>query len=95
MHVCGCLRIHIYHATVGRNRGVSRRPPFVLSHRGDQVSVCACACVRVCVTLLAEKRKRSWEFFFFFFFFFFTKYTTYSSEGEKTTEYTKTKQQGE
>ena len=28
-------------------------------------------------------------------FLFFTKYTTYSSEGEKTTEYTITKQQGE
>ena len=30
-----------------------------------------------------------------FLFLFFTTYTTYSSEGEKTTEYTITKQQGE
>ena len=43
-------------------------------------STCMIHLLRTCISL---------------FFIFFTKYTTYSSEGEKTTEYTITKQQGE
>ena len=44
------------------------------------------------VTILSHSQRSIGRYFIFLFF---TKYTTYSSEGEETTEYTITKKQGE